>query len=65
MNNALKLNALQIEEIVNKLVPLIAAPEDEAFFRFVLTEKAANCSSAEFSVFVGKLLNRNQEAANA
>ena len=51
-----KLNPLQIETIINKLVPLIAAPEDHEFFRGVLQIKAENSSSAVFSAFVAKLL---------
>jgi hypothetical protein len=47
---------MQIEEIINKLVPLIAAPEDQGFFRGVLQIKAENCSSGQFAHFVSQML---------
>jgi hypothetical protein len=49
-------NALQIEAIIDKLVPLIAAPADHEFFRGVLRIKAENSTSGEFAVFCAKLL---------
>lgn len=52
-----KLNAMQIEEIINKIVPLIAAEEDHEFFRGVLQITAENSSSGNFALFVKKLLN--------
>lgn len=54
-----KLNALQIESILDKLVPLIADEKDHEFFRGVLQIKAEICSSADFTVFVNKLLKKN------
>ena len=57
ITQAVKFDALQVENIINKVVPLIAAPEDESFFRGVLFCKADSCnSSAEFSAFIAKLL---------
>jgi len=51
-----KLDAMQIETILDKLVPQIAAPEDYGFFRGVLRIKAEESSSGEFAAFVSKLL---------
>lgn len=34
--HAFRLNALQIESIVDRIVPLIAAPADHGFFRGVI-----------------------------
>jgi hypothetical protein len=56
MHEAHKLTPMQIEEIINKLVPLIAAPEDQGFFRGVLQIKAENCSSGQFAHFVSQML---------
>lgn len=56
---AAKLNPLQIESILDRLVPLIADKQDHDFFRGVLQIKAENCSSAEFTMFVNKLLKTN------
>jgi len=51
------LNPMQIEEIVDRVVPLIAAPEDHEFFKGVLFCKLESCaSSAEAAAFVAKLL---------
>ena len=56
MNAAFKLNATQIEAIINKLVPLVCAPEEKGFFRGVLRIKAEESSSGAFAVFVSNLL---------
>jgi hypothetical protein len=54
-----KFSAQQIESIINKVVPLIADPEDYEFFRGVLFVKADSCkSSSEFSYFISKLLKK-------
>jgi hypothetical protein len=54
----MKFNSLQIEDIINKTVDLIAADEDKEFFKGVLRIKADEAkSSAEFSNFITKLLN--------
>lgn len=56
MDNISKLDALQIETIVNRLVPLIAAPKDHALFRFIITTKAEELNSADFACFIARLL---------
>ena len=56
MEQAFKFDGMQIEAILDKLVPLIAAPDDHEFFRGVLWIKAENSSSGEFAAFVSKLL---------
>ena len=59
MKKPFNFNALQVEHIIDKLVPLIAKQEDHEFFRGVLHCKADSCkSSAEFSLFVAKLLEQ-------
>jgi hypothetical protein len=57
---AIKLNALQIEAILDKIVPLIAEPQDYGFFRGVIGIKLEECnSSAAAAMFVRKLLGHN------
>lgn len=57
---AQKFNGMQIEAIIDRVVPLIAAPADHEFFRGVLHIRAeASKSSADFSAFVHKLLTAN------
>ncbi len=60
MNTALtaktKFDAEQIEAILDKLVPIIAAPKDQGFFRGILRIKAEASTSGEFSAFVSRLL---------
>ena len=52
-----KLNPEQVENIVDRIVPLIAAPADHEFFKGVLFCKLESCaSSAEAAVFINKLL---------
>lgn len=53
----LKLNAMQIERILDELVPLIAEPEDYGFFRGILRIKAEESTSSGFAYFVHSLLN--------
>lgn len=61
-----KFNGAQIEEIIDRVVPLIVKPEDHSFFRGILHIKAESCrSSAEFSCFVAKLLNPEKEQGKA
>lgn len=60
MNNISKLDALQIETIVNRLVPLIAAPKDHALFRFIIATKAEELNSADFACFIAQLLKEAQ-----
>lgn len=60
MANAIKLNALQIEAILDKIVPLIAEPADHGFFRGVIGLKLEACSSsADAAMFVRKLLGED------
>jgi hypothetical protein len=42
-----RLNATQIETILDRIVPLIADPADHSFFRGVLAVKFENCSSGQ------------------
>lgn len=58
MTQAQKFNPAQIENIIDKIVPLIADPADHEFFKGVLFVKAENSNSAEFSAFVAKLLKQ-------
>lgn len=59
-----KFNAQQIEAIVDRVVPLIAKPEDHEFFRGVLYVRAeASGSSADFSAFISKLLAADDSAS--
>jgi hypothetical protein len=52
-----KLNPAQIEGIVDRVVPMIAAPDDHEFFKGVLFCKLESCaSSAEAAAFISKLL---------
>lgn len=53
---ATKLSAEQIENILDRIVPLIAAPADHEFFRGVLAIKAEESTSGEFAYFVNRLL---------
>lgn len=50
------LDGQQIESVLDKLVPLIAAPEDHGVFRFVLRHQAMTMNSSSFAVFVARLL---------
>lgn len=55
-STTVKLDAAQIERIIDKVVPLIADPQDHEFFRGILFIKAENSTSAAFAAFVGTLL---------
>jgi hypothetical protein len=59
MRAAFKLDAVQIEKIIDDLVPVIAAPEDYEFFRGILTIKAEESSASAFGAFVKTLLDAN------
>jgi hypothetical protein len=52
------LSPAQIETIVDKVVPLIAAPEDHEFFKGVLFVNLENCNSAEAGRFISALLRK-------
>ncbi len=62
MHQAHKLDGIQIENIIDKLVPLIAAPEDHEFFRGVLALYAEECSSGHFAHFVAGMLREGGAA---
>jgi hypothetical protein len=62
MDEKFKFNDLQIESIIDRLVPLVAAPEDHEFFRGVLRIKAEACTSGHFAHFVNELLKAVPEA---
>jgi hypothetical protein len=56
----MKLNAMQIENILDKLIPLIAEPADHGFFRGVIGLKLETCiSSADAAMFVRRLLGHD------
>ena len=55
-----KLNALEIENILDALIPLIAEPKHEGFFRFVIGEKLESCTSSEAVIFMNKLIGKNR-----
>ena len=59
MKNKQKLDAKQIEAILDKLVPIIAAPKDHGVFRGILRIQAENSTSGQFAAFVNKLLTAN------
>ncbi len=56
MNSAFKLNAAQIENIVDQLVPLVASQDDVEFFRGVLFLAAENMTASAFGALVSKIL---------
>ena len=51
------LNEKQIETIVDKIVPLIAAPEDHGVFRFAISEQLRTKNSSSAACFVKRLLD--------
>jgi len=52
-----KLEAREIENIVDKIVPIIAAEKDHEFFRGVITIKLEDCKDClEVSKFISSLL---------
>lgn len=62
MHAAHKLDGIQIENVIDKLVPLIANEEDHEFFREVLAIYAEECSSGHFAHFVSTLLREGGAA---
>ena len=52
-----QLSPAQIENIIDRLVPVIANPEDHEFFRGVLSIKAENSTASEFGRFVKEMFN--------
>lgn len=55
-NTTVRLDAQQIENILDRLIPAIADPKDHEFFRGILSLCAENYSSTTFAVLVQKLL---------
>jgi hypothetical protein len=51
-----KLTRDQVSNILDRIVPMIAKPEDHEFFRGVLSVKLENENSATAAAFVAKLL---------
>lgn len=51
-----KLDDFQIESILTKVVPLIAAPEDHEFFRAILRLTAEESTACSFYGVVSRLL---------
>jgi hypothetical protein len=51
-----KLNGMQVENILDRLVPVIAAKEDYEFFRAVIGLKLESMNSAQSAAFVSSLL---------
>ena len=60
--NMVKLDAQQIESVIERLVPMIAEPKDYEFFRGILYIKAENSSSVAFAAFAANLLKTLNEA---
>ena len=56
LQTTVKLNDLQIETIIDKIVPLIADVKDHEFFRAILRIKAEESSSTAFAAFIGKMM---------
>ncbi len=56
MNSDFKLNAAQIENIIDQLVPLVASQDDVEFFRGVLFLAAENMTASAFGALVSKIL---------
>jgi hypothetical protein len=54
--SAYHLSTEQIDTILDRLVPQLAAPEDHDFFRAVLRLKAEGMNSSAFAAFVAKVL---------
>lgn len=57
-NASAALNPTQIEQIIDRVVPLVAAPEDREFFKGVLFIKAENSTASEFGRFIAALLKK-------
>lgn len=48
----------QNEEIISKVVPLVAAPEDHAFFRGVLHVAAQDMTKVQFAQLIESVLKK-------
>lgn len=57
-----KFSDKQIDNIINKVVPIVASKEDHDFFKRILYFKAESCiSSSEFSYFITQLLEIHKQ----
>ena len=57
MTTSTPMTTAQATDIINKVVPLIAAPEDQEFFKGVLHVRAEACADiAEFGSVIKMLL---------
>lgn len=56
----IKLDAKMIETILDKVVPLIAEPNDYGFFRGVIGLQLEEMNSAQASVFINNLLTHKE-----
>ena len=55
-----RFTALEVEKIINKVVPLIAHEDDHEFFKGILHVVASeSTSSTDFTVFIQSLLSNN------
>lgn len=63
MANIQRLDEAQIDAILDRLVPLIAAPEEAEFSRVVLRLVAEESSSGHFAQLVNDLLHPQQVTA--
>ena len=51
-----KLSPEEVKKVVDKIVPMIAAPEDYDFFRASITLMGENLNSSQFATFINDLL---------
>lgn len=55
----------QNEEIISRVVPLVAAPADHAFFRGVLHVAAQDMNKVQFAQFIESVLKKAAESEEA
>ncbi len=58
MNNTLKLDEVQIKTILDKMVPLIAKPEDHESVRAIIGLFLSELNSTDAALFIRDLLAR-------
>jgi len=58
-------DAKQLENIIERVVPLVAKPEDHEFFRGLLYCHGENSSSAAFAAFIAKPLRTHDQLNTA
>jgi len=51
-----KLSPEEVKKVVDKVVPLVAEPEDYEYFKGCITLLGESVTSAEFAEFIRKLL---------